>query len=317
MTDRAFNPEHTLSLPIAQSMQQSARQFADLFDDPIAARQVYLQALAVLAVNDYLQMMGIETDLQGSESWHPILKLAADVSDLNVVGIGSLECRAVHPGETSCPIPEDVRENRIGYAIVEIDELQRQATLLGFAETAIASELAIEQLQSLEAMLRHLERLRQQQDRLSSPTVLSRWLELMFESDWQSLETFVDAERHLNPSLKNAALRASTTAIKAAKLIDWGIELETRSLVLLVVLTPEPNEQVGILVQVHPAQGKPYLPPELKLAVISETGERLKEVCSRSLDNYIQLPYFQGIVGERFQIQICLDRVCMKENFII
>jgi Protein of unknown function (DUF1822) len=317
MTERAFNHEHTLSLPIAQSMQKSARQFADLFDDPIAARQVYLQSLAVLTVNHYLQMMGIETDLHGSESWHPILRLAVDVSDLNLVGIGSLECRAVLPKKTSCPIPEDVRENRIGYAIVEIDELQRQATILGFAETAIASELAIERLQSLETMLRHLARLRQEQIQLSSPTVLNQWLERMFESDWQSLETFVDAERNINASIKNAALRASTTAIKAAKLIDWGIELETRSLVLLVVLTPEENEQVGILVQVHPAQGKPYLPPDLKLAVLSERGEKLKEVCSRSLDNYIQLPYFQGIVGERFQIQICLDRVCMKENFII
>ncbi|MCU0535559.1 MAG: DUF1822 family protein [Hydrococcus sp. Prado102] len=325
MNDTKSRNEKTLSLPLTQSARQNAHQFASLCNSRSAARQIYLNTLAVLAVNDYLQMMGIETDLNASESWNPVLRLAADVSDLNVVALGHLECRAVIPGQTHCPIPQDVWEDRIGYVAIEIDETQQRATLLGFSETITTNELPINELRSIEALLYHLQHLRQQAESefvavskslvlspKQPPIVLSQWFKGIFGTDWQPLETL-----NLTP-IPTVSLRASTTAtVKGAKLVDCGIELGSQKIVLLILLTPEPNEQVGILVQVHPAQGKPYLPCDLRLAVLSETGETLKQVYSRSLDNYIQLPYFQGISGESFSIQITLDRACSLENFII
>lgn len=318
MNDTKYKNEKTLSLPLAQSARQNAHQLASLCNHD-AARQIYLNTLAVLAVNDYLQMMGIDTDLNASESWNPVLRLAADVSDLNIVAIGHLECRAVTPGQISCPIPQDVWEDRIGYVVVEIDESQQQATLLGFSETVTTNELAIAELRSIEALLHHLDHLHQQAASLavsnalvSGQIILSQWFEGIFEAEWQPLEAL-----HLTP-IQTVSLRASTTAtVKGAKLIDCGIELGSQKIILLILLTPEPNEEVGILVQVHPAQGKPYLPSDLRLAMLSEAGETLKQVSSRSLDNYIQLPYFQGISGESFSIHITLDRACSSENFVI
>lgn len=123
---------------------------------------------------------------------------------------------------------------------------------------------------------------------------------------------------NLTLNLQGAAFRSSTTAtVTGAKLIDFGIDLGERAIVLLVLLTPEASEQVGILVQVHPAKGQRYLPAQLQLAVLAQTGEMLKEVSSRSLDNYMQLPYFQGVTGESFQIQITLDRFYLTETFLI
>jgi Protein of unknown function (DUF1822) len=317
MNDLKSRNENPLSLPLAQSARQQAERFAALFNDD-AARQIYLNTLAVLAVNDYLQMMGIETDLNASESWNPVLRLAADISDLNIVAIGHLECRAIIPGQTHCPIPQDVWEDRIGYVVVEIDESKQQATLLGFSETVTTTELPIIELHSLEALLHHLHHLHQQasvavkKSSVSSQVILSQWFEGIFEAGWQPLEAL-----HLTP-LQAVSLRASTTAtVKGAKLIDCGIELGSQKIILLILLTPEQNKEIGILVQIHPAQGKPYLPSDLRLAVLSEAGETLKQVSSRSLDNYIQLPYFQGISGESFSIQITLDRACSIENFAI
>lgn len=314
MNDLKSSNENPLSLPLAQSARQQAYRFAALFDDD-AAREIYLNTLAILTVNDYLQMMGIETDLKASESWNPVLRLAADISDLNIVAIGHLECRAIIPGQTSCSIPQDVWEDRIGYVVVEIDESQQRAMLLGFSETVTTTELPIAELRSIEALLHHLH----QQASLavsnasgSGQIVLSQWFEGIFAAGWQPLEAL-----HLTP-IQTVSLRASTTAtVKGAKLIDCGIELESQKIILLILLTPEQNEEIGILVQIHPAQGKPYLPSDLRLAVLSEAGETLKQVSSRSLDNYIQLPYFQGISGESFSIQITLDRACSIENFVI
>jgi hypothetical protein len=322
MTD--IRKEKSLLLPISQSARKIARQFADLFDYPLAARQVYLNTLAVLLVNDYLKMMRIETDLKRSESWNPVLRLAADVSDLYLVGLGHLECRAIAPQQTHCPIPYEVRENRLGYAIVEIDEKQRQGTLLGFSQTVTTSELEIAQLRSPEGLLICLHQLRQpttvttKENNQESPIVFKQWFEQIFENGWQSLESLLALNPNPTLDLQGAAFRSSTTAtVKGAKLIDFGIDLGERAIVLLVLLTPEPNAQVGILVQVHPAQGQRYLPAQLQLAVLTETGEVLKEVSSRSLDNYMQLPYFQGVTGERFQIQITLDRFYLTESFLI
>jgi hypothetical protein len=317
--------QKSLLLPISRSARQIARQFANLFDYPSAARQVYLDSLAVLVVNDYLQMMGIETDLKRSESWNPVLRLAADVSDLYLVGIGHLECRAIAAQQISCPIPYEVRENRLGYALVEIDETQQQGTILGFSQTVTTTELTIAQLRSLEVLLSYLQNLRQPKsvqtielNERESPIVFKQWLKQIFEDGWQSLENLLASSPNLTLNLQGAAFRSSTTAIvKGAKLIDLGIDLGEREIVLLVVLTPEANEQVGILVQVHPAKGQRYLPAQLQLTVLAETGEVLKEVSSRSLDNYMQLPYFQGVAGESFQIQITLDRFYLTEKFLI
>jgi hypothetical protein len=93
--------------------------------------------------------------------------------------------------------------------------------------------------------------------------------------------------------------------------------LGNQTVTLLVALIPEADGQVGICVQVHPVPGETYLPPDLVLAVLSETGETLRSVRSRSLDNYIQLPRFQGRPSESFRIQIALDRVSLTEYFII
>lgn len=308
------NRTDTLPLPITSTAHQQARQLAQL--NPLETQpQVYRNRLAVLAVNDYLQMMGIATNLQASESWNPVLCLAADLSDLYLTGLGSLECRAIAPGENSCLIPPDVWQDRIGYVVVEIDSQQRQATLLGFAKTAHRT-LSIGQLQPIEELLLHLHQLNVPQT--STHVTLSQWLEQIFEEGWQSLEALMGSQStNLVPSFRSLPLRDAQAIVQGAKLIDLGINFGQETIVVLVALTPEVDQQLGIVVQVHPAPGNTYLPADLELAVLSETGEILKQVRSRHLDNYIQLPFFQGHRGEQFQLSICHNQVRWTEIFSI
>ncbi|MFB2981440.1 DUF1822 family protein [Microseira sp. BLCC-F43] len=147
-----------------------------------------------------------------------------------------------------------------------------------------------------------------------------------FLDETRSQETgFLGSERSLttnNKSFSAANLKcfeqrdATKSSIKAAKLIDLGIQLGNQSVVLLMALTSEENEKVGISVQVHPTLEK-YLPPNLKLVMLSQTGETVQEVASRSQDNFIQLRRFKTQRGTCFSIQVHLDDLNITEDFTV
>ena len=130
--------------------------------------------------------------------------LCVNVADLEVKGIGRLECRPLRADEQTCYIPPEVWSERIGYVVVQLDELFREATVLGFAQTAAFEQLPITQLQPLEDLLAHLNQLMQ------SPAVstsvaegitlvnLSQWLKNVFDTGWQTVEAlFGSAEASL------------------------------------------------------------------------------------------------------------------------
>ena len=211
-------------MPITQRAIQTARQFAAQQANPQEAEQVYLNTLAVLAVHDYLELMEIDTDLRQSDSWHPVLRMCVDVADLDVKGLGKLECRPVklsrqgvlNGGEELggtdntdasasqplranidssdpsmaliCPIPPEVWDERIGYVVVGIDEETKEATLLGFTETVGTGEIRLSQLQPMDALLKHLEQLAR------SRVNLSQWLVNVFEAPWQDVRSLFATE---------------------------------------------------------------------------------------------------------------------------
>ena len=123
----------------------------------------------------------------------------------------------------------------------------------------------------------------------------------------------------LVPSLRSGSSLKDTTgmSVKGVKLIDLGIQLQNQAVALLVTLTAIADEKVKVRVQVHPVATAAYLPSNLQLAVLSEMGEILREVRSRSLDNYIQLPHFTGKTGESFSIRLALNETSITEDFIL
>ena len=84
-----------LLLPILQAARQIASHLASQQSTSQKASQVRLNTIAVCVVNDYLQMLGIATELSTSNIWKPAVRLTADIADLEIVGVGTLECRPV------------------------------------------------------------------------------------------------------------------------------------------------------------------------------------------------------------------------------
>ncbi|MEG4577777.1 DUF1822 family protein [Microcoleus sp. N3A4] len=198
----------SLPMPITQKALQVAQQFATQQRHPQRHEQVYLNTLAVLAVRDYLKIIDIETDLAECDSWNPVIRLFADAGDLYVKGLGKIECRpiknlsqnqeignpnsSVHPPEI-CPVPVEARAERIGYIVVEIDEKEKEARLLGFSKIADAGELVLSELHSLDDFLGHLENLSE------SKINLSQWLVNVFTPDWQPFEAVFNPQAQTSP----------------------------------------------------------------------------------------------------------------------
>ncbi|MGB8687033.1 MAG: DUF1822 family protein [Microcoleus sp.] len=197
-----------LPMPITQKALQLAQHFATQQRHPQRHEQVYLNTLAVLAVRDYLKIIDIDTDLTQCDSWNPVIRLFADAADLYVKGLGKIECRPIknrHQNQENgnqnssahrpeiCPVPVEAREERIGYIVVAIDEDAKEARLLGFSPTAGTGELVLSELHSLDDFLIHLEQLSE------SKVNLRQWLEKIYTSDWESVESVFNPQPPTSP----------------------------------------------------------------------------------------------------------------------
>jgi hypothetical protein len=331
--------DFALSLPITQMARRKAQQFASEQPTPQKAEQVRLNTLAVWAVHDYLQLMDIPTNLSVGDSWNPVVRLCADVADLEVTGVGRLECRALSASEPTCYIPPEVWSDRIGYVVVQIDESSLEATMLGFTRTATTEELPISQLRPIEDLITHLNQPVQPVTATTSavadrPRVdLSQWLVNVFETGWQTVETLLNpVESDLAFNFRSADSLAfnfrsadSLTLIDSeppdigitrAKLIDLGMQIAGYSLALIVELRAQSAQRKTIILQVHPTGNQLYLPPLLNLTVLDEFGLIFLEAQARSADNYIQLQ-FSGLPGEQFSVKVALGDASFIEDFIV
>lgn len=147
---------------------------------------------------------------------------------------------------------------------------------------------------------------------------LSLWFQNIFTAGWQSLNAlFVPEQRDLAFAFRSHSLFDSEIKIKGVKLIDLGMQLEEKSVVLLVGLTRGSDEKVCIRARLCPTTGENYLPANINLILLNDSGTVLQQVRSRSYDNYIQLKRFKPPQGTSFSIQVSLGDVSVKENFVL
>jgi len=306
--------DSAITLPISQIARMTAQQFANQQPTPEKAEQVRLNTLAVWVVNDYLQMMDIPTNLQASDSWNPVIRLCANVADLEIPSVGRLECRPVRLHQQTCNIPPETWEERVGYLVVQFDESLQEAKLLGFIPRVIDERLPLTQLQPLEALIDHL----------AAPFVnLSQWFAGIFETGWQTIESLWNlpelrpayAFRSIETVEKNAPNQPESVT-RRAKLIDLGIQIFNQPVILMVEITPETDQQTSIRLQLHATGSQIYLPPGVQLTVLDGSGEVFLEAQARKLDNYIQLQ-FRGTPTEQFSVKVTLNDTSITEHFMI
>ncbi|MDZ8258527.1 DUF1822 family protein [Nostoc sp. ChiQUE01b] len=312
----------TFSAPIPVNGRHRAEELRRQQATQAKGEQVYLNTLSVSFVNYYLCCMGFETDLNKSDSWNVIQQTLMDIADLSLKNLGLLECRPVLENAQFVYVPPEVQSNRIGYVAVQIGKSFREATLLGFIKQVQTDLLPINQLQPLDNLLEYLEELSQLQvaeiadnslDYNHNLVNLKQWLENIFEAGWQEVETLLGTQG-VNPAW---SMRSKAGAfLSRGKLIDLGKLLTAQAVVLVVTLPADNEEEMDIIVEVHPTNGQNYLPPNLHLMVLDFEGASVMEAQTRSSNKNIQLE-FSCEVGERFSVKLVLGDISITENFVI
>lgn len=337
---------HSLTLPIPAAARTIAEQFASEQPTPERAEQVRRNTIAVLVVQDYLQLMDIPTSLMTSDSWNPVTRLMGDVADLMLPGHGRLECRPVAIDTDICAVPPETwnidedgdidHDLRLGYVSVQFDPTTlKEATIVGFLPSVVTEEVELASFQPIEALLEVLsgqviETTPPENDFGQAWVNLGRWLQDQVDEGWQTIESLFN-NPELSPAFafRGVAVRSNVGAEavrgnerdefgatqRRARLIDLGIQAGTQVLALIVELRPEAQQQTGIRIQLHPTQ-QPYLPEGIRLVILDQTETIFGEVQARATDNYIQWQ-FSGVSNERFTVQIQLDETQVVQEFVI
>ncbi|EAZ88808.1 DUF1822 family protein, partial [Crocosphaera chwakensis] len=141
---------------------------------------------------------------------------------------------------------------------------------------------------------------------------LSRWIDNVFDSIWQS------------PQELNLAFETRRTAQeqeelqKRGKVINLGVTSpENQAVILLISVNQEADERMGVRIQLYPQGNQRYLPSNLTLTLCNESGDTIKSVQSRSQDNYIQIKRFKCQRGFQFGVKLTLEDWSVTEYFIV
>lgn len=289
----------TFSVPIMLTAHTQAKEFVRHQANHQKSQQVYLNTLAVYAVNFYLECQEFETDLEASYSWDPVMQTLLNTADLVVTNRGKLECRPVIPGAEIVQIPPEVWHDRIGYIAVQIDESLQEATLLGFTETVNSEELPLSQLRSLEELPGYLEK-------IQPPIDLSQWLEGFVSAGWEKVENLLQTRQ---PQL---AFRSKMA--QRCKLIELGESGE--SVEMIVTLTEASEAELDISAMVRSPNSESYLPNNLQLTLLDEDEKTVLDAYATNDNQTIELE-FSGGSGDNFSIKVVLGDICITEKFLL
>ena len=305
--------DFSISLPITTAARNMAERFAAQQASPDVAERVRRNTLSILVMCNYLEMMGIDTNLEASDSWHPVVRLCADVADLEIVGVGKLECRSLRAGESTCYMPPEVWEDRIGYTVLRLEEDGRSATIFGFVKKVSTEYLALDRLEPIENLCEAIAALR------PKPIRFIDWLQGIFDEVWQKVDTLIPVQPQYAWKSANRStisnLSANQTEVRRGKAIDLSDYLPNCQVALVVTIWQETENKTNIRLAVYPITGM-YLPQFLKLVVLDETGNVFKEIESRSIDNFIQFELY-GDAGDHFSAQVVFAELVVTENFVI
>lgn len=303
------NHEQTsFTIPLSLEAHERANQRKQGISNSENAEKIYLNALAVYAVNYYLDCMGFETNWSNADNSNPWMLNLIDLADLEVKNIGKIECRPVLPDAEYLEIPTEVRSDRVAYVAVQFNQPLKEATILGFTTQTLA-KVPLSQLQSVDNLLDYLTAKEQ-----SVKVNIRQWLEGVITEGWLNVEEI------FNP--RELSLRfARNFSITKGKKIDIGLQLNGVSVALIVKLNSPISDEnqnspdINIMVQVHPDKSA-CLPPELKLAVIDEDGKQVDVVISRQNDNWVEIE-LSAKSDEKFSIEIILGESKVTQEFVV
>ncbi len=136
--------------------------------------------------------------------------------------------------------------------------------------------------------------------------VLAKLKELfanLFQGDWHPGELL------LAPAYRGSEDEDTEGSVKRAKIIDIG----EQALLLVVRLTPENGEEVGISLQIYPSGSILYLPAGLHVIVLDQSGDVFMEAEAESKNDLMELTWTRES-GDQYSVRISLGDAAVTEK---
>jgi hypothetical protein len=290
------SPDLAMPFPIANVARRHARAYAAQYFIPDTHR-VYLNALAVLVADAYLRLLNFQTNLMQPERWNAADRLWGEASELELVGLGKIECCAVLAGQTVVFLPPETWVDRIGYLFIEVAASEKAAKLVGFLPTdpleIFEAEVIIKNLQSIDQMIDYLTDLEEStpsQEFVSYQiTYFKNWLNNIYEAGWE-------------PALRDLSIITGQKKIL----------LSEQVFVLQIYVSQGSDESIGVRVNVRVENG--FLPKGLQVSVPDENEIHIETVNEPA--DLIVIP-LEFLAGEEFWVEIQMGDNSIREYFIV
>jgi hypothetical protein len=294
-----------------------AKTFASKQTTVSKGRKVYLNTLAVCAVQQYLKIV-CQLQLTPGDAWSLSHQSILDTADLVIPGLGKIECRSILPGEHEMVVPPESIDDRIGYVAVQFNEELSEVDLLGCTQHLSSGSILLEQLAPIESLIdlvmanNHI-------------TNLGAILSGAFNNGWESINSLITNAPELDNqklSLRNIATSLSYSPFEsistftAGKIIDLKVRIGSISLLLLVGLSKEPDRRTKVRVRLYRAGKEIQLPSYLQLILQDGHGQVKSQVQHAQPMNFIQLNYFRLESGTPFNLKIALADRSVIESFV-
>ncbi|HEY9706433.1 MAG TPA: DUF1822 family protein [Allocoleopsis sp.] len=325
----AINTNLSDTIFISEADHITAKKFASEQSTPAKFKQVYLNTLAVQAVQRYINWFELHTNLEQSESWNPVIRSFNNVADLLISNIGRIECIPILPEQKIIHISSEVSEDRIAYIAVQFQQELNKVCLLGFLPTLtkedldkppqidelpgikeedLLSPITLEQLQPIFKFNDYLTKV---ENRNNQPTgvKLSNWFTDIIDDTWQMIEQVFSpqklAQLGSRDSENNAAIRARKINFPSANL---SVNLTVSATELALV-----NRKVQLAI--YPENSE-TLPEGGKIVIFDTDWEMIKN-CETSIGDPLLTLSHSDKIGARFIVQIVFGQDQYIEEFVI
>lgn len=310
-------------------------------------RQVYLNSLALYAADWYLQCLQFETRHEDrADWWIPYLTQSAPLEikifnscdslgiapELERLNIGKLECIPVIGDAVTATISSDLKDDRVGYLFVKLNESLTSAEIIGFMPK-YSEIVRLDRLQSTDDLIDYLCDLElltipgQIGEALEKVLVdLRKWSQGVFDDIWQGIDNLQLAPVYRAPAYRNnrsLSVKSIERGREAIEIIERGRKIvlgdgpDRPSVIIIIGYEQIDTEDYNLYLQVYPEESQKNLPVDMKFSAIDDLGNEIGSVETNAGDISGEIVLENGKPGEEFSIEIEFEGVKISDSFKI
>lgn len=297
-------------------------------------RDIQLNSLALYAADWYLRCLQFETQHEDrADWWIPYLTQSAPLeikifnscdglgiaAELERLNIEKLECIPVIGNAVTATISPDLKDDRIGYLFVRLNDSLTSAEIIGFMPK-YSEVVRLDRLQSTDDLIDYLCDLESEPIPEQTGKVLvnlGKWFDEIFDGIWQEIHSLQLALVYRTPAYRNNRSLLAIKSTERGREITIGDRSDSPSVIVTVGYQQMDTDNYNLYLQIYPEASQKTLPVGMKFSAIDDLGNGIGSVETTVGDISGEIVLEHGKSGEEFSIEIEFEGVKISESFKI